>query len=317
VLVYSTYLGGSSGDGGSGIAVDSLGNAYVTGATSSTNFPTVNALQPSLVSGAENAFIAKINAGGSALVYSTYLGGSVQDNGNSIAVDSSGNAYVTGATRSSNFPTVNAFQSTYLGGIGGNAFIAKINASGSALVYSTYLGGSGFEGVGDNGNGIAVDSSGNAYVTGATSSGNFPTVNALQSSYGGAFITKINASGSALVYSTYLGGGRGTEGGNSIAVDSAGNAYVTGYTGSSNFPTVNAFQSSSSGQQDAFVAKINASGSALVYSTYLGGSPDPIYVSVNRTPSCKRSCRTAMLRHDQTQKKSVDEVAKADFRTGA
>jgi uncharacterized repeat protein (TIGR01451 family) len=246
-------LGGSSDDEGYGIAVDSAGNAYVTGYTYSTNFPTVNALQPSS-GGGPDAFAAKINASGSALVYSTYLGGSRDDIGNGIAADSAGNAYVTGYTLSGNFPTVNALQPSFGGGFN-DAFAAKINASGSALVYSTYLGGSSD----DVGYGIAADSAGNAYVTGDTASTNFPTVNALQPSFGGgggdAFVAKINASGSALVYSTYLGGSN-SDVGAGIAVDRSGNVYVAGYTLSTNFPTVNALQSSSGGGLDALLAKI-------------------------------------------------------------
>jgi hypothetical protein len=265
-LSYSTYLGGSDSDWGLGIAVDASGNAYVTGATYSTNFPTVNALQ-STPGGPSNPFVTKINASGSAVVYSTYLGGSDFDGGLGIAVDASGNAYVTGQTSSHNFPTVNALQPT-LAGVGSDVFVTKINASGSALVYSTYLGGNSD----DIGLGIAVDASGNAYVTGFTYSTNFPAVNALQSTGGpvNAFVTKINASGSALVYSTYLGNYFVI--GSGIAVDPSGNAYVTGYTATDSFPTVNALQSTFGGGVDAFVTKINASGSALVYSTYLGGS---------------------------------------------
>jgi hypothetical protein len=268
-LVYSTYLGGSNYDGGYGIAVDSSGNAYVTGDTNSANFPTMNALQANS-GGTSDAFVAKLNATGSALVYSTYLGGSSADYGFSVAVDSSGNAYVTGATQSKNFPTVNPIQA----GNPGNsaAFVAKLNATGSALVYSTYLGGASS----DQGSGIAVDSSGNAYVTGFTQSTSFPTVNAIQASLGAsgatnAFVSKLNAAGSALVYSTYLGGSN-SDGGYGIAVDSSGNAYVTGDTNSANFPTMNALQANSGGASDAFVAKLDATGSALLYSTYLGGS---------------------------------------------
>jgi hypothetical protein len=276
-LVYSTYLGGSGIDFGLGIAVDTSGDAYVTGSTQSSDFPTANALQSTPGGSSGNAFVTKINASGSALVYSTYLGGNHVDQGFGIAVDASGNAYVTGLTQSSNFPTANALQSTP-GGSSGNAFITKIDPSGSALVYSTYLGGS----LLDQGLGIAVDTSGNAYVTGYTQSSNFPTVNALQSTLGStysAFVTKINASGSALVYSTFLGGST-LDSGSGIAVDTFGNAYVTGYTQSSNFPTVNALQTTLGGSIDAFVTKINASGSALVYSTYLGGSGNDIGSSV-------------------------------------
>jgi PKD repeat protein len=279
VLSYATYLGGSSVvcdeygcsnnniDYGAGIAVDSAGNAYVTGFTISSDFPTANALQPAL-RGTTNAFVAKLNPAGSALVYSTYLGGSNSDDGSSIAVDSAGNAYVTGTTSSGDFPTVNALQPALRGTA--DAFVAKLNPAGSALVYSTYLGGSNYEGS----SGIAVDSAGNAYVTGTTFSFDFPTANALQSTLGGAsdaFVAKIDAAG-ALVYSTYLGGAAAGDDGAGIAVDSAGNAYVTGSTRSSDFPTTNALQSTLRGIQAAFVAKLNAAGSALVYSTYLGGS---------------------------------------------
>jgi Beta-propeller repeat len=270
-LVYSTYLGGSGGDFGKGIAVDATGNAYLTGATSSTDFPTANALQPNLGGGgAINAFVTKINASGSALVYSTYLGGSFSDSGSAIALDAFGNVYVTGSTGSSNFPTVNPLQSAP-GRIGAfNAFVSKINAPGSALVYSTYLGGS----VEDVGNAIAVDTSENVYLTGDTSSTDFPTANALQPTLAAqknAFVTKINAGGTALVYSTYLGG-TVFDFGLGIAVDATGNAYVTGETVSPNFPTAKALQPTFGGVADAFITKINAAGSALVYSTYLGGA---------------------------------------------
>jgi plastocyanin len=269
VLLYATYLGGSAYDEGLGIAVDASGNAYVTGRTFSTNFPTANALQVAFGGGADDAFVAKLNASGSALVYSTYLGGSNGDVGQAIAVDPSGNAYVTGFTYSTNFPTVNPFQAAFGGGQD-DAFVAKLNAAGSALVYSTYLGGTND----DEAYGIAVDASGNAYVTGRTYSTNFPTASPLQAAYGGAtdaFVAKLNAAGSALVYSTYLGG-TNTDEAYGIAVDASGSACVTGWTQSTNFPTANPLQSAPSGGEDAFVAKLNAAGSALVYSTYLGGS---------------------------------------------
>jgi hypothetical protein len=270
-LIYSTYLGGRGVNEGLGIAVDNSGNAYVTGYTSSASFPITTGAFQTTINGSSNAFVTKINPSGSVLVYSTYLGGSGTDAGYAIAVDSAGNAYVTGPTNSPNFPTTPvAFQTVCGGGCNGKAFITKINPSGSALVYSTYLGGSGAE----NGSGIAVDSSGNAYVTGSTGSTDFPTMNPLQPTYGGsgdAFVTEINPSGSALVYSTYLGGS-GTDAGSGIAVDSSGNAYVIGVTASANFPTANPLQPANGGGDDAFVAKLNPSGSALVYSTYLGGS---------------------------------------------
>jgi hypothetical protein len=269
-LVYSTYLGGGGNDFGSAIAVDTAGNAYVTGITDSTDFPTANPLQAAN-GGNRDAFVAKLNATGSTLVYSTYLGGSNAENGTAIAADAAGNAYVTGWTQSPNFPTANPFQAAYTGGF--NAFVAKLNSTGSTLVYSTYLGGSGGN---DQTRGIAVDGAGNAYVTGNTNSTNFPAANPLQAAYGGgaadAFVAKLNPIGSALVYSTYLGGG-GDDAGTGIAVDPAGNAYVTGNTDSSNFPTANPIQATyGGGSFDAFVAKLNAAGSALVYSTYLGGT---------------------------------------------
>jgi len=268
-LVYSTYLGGSGWDEGRGIAVDASGSAYVTGYTSSANFPTAGPLQGSLGGGSWDAFAAKLDVAGSALVYSTYLGGSGDDYGYGIAVDSAGSAYVTGDTNSPNFPTASALQATYGGGMH-DAFVAKLNVAGSALVYSTYLGG----GSSDYGSAIAVDASGNAYVTGYTASTGFPTESPLQPTGGGnydVFVAKLNAAGSALVYSTYLGGSL-EDYAYGIAVDAFGNAHVTGTTNSTNFPTLAALQATHGGVCDAFVAKLNAAGSALVYSTYLGGS---------------------------------------------
>jgi hypothetical protein len=272
-LVYSTYLGGTADDEALSIAVDGGGNAYVTGFTYSTNFPTKNAFQASNA-GAPDAFLTKLNPAGDALVYSTYLGGSAPDFAYSIAVDSAGSAYVTGITRSNNFPTQNAFQSRYGGGLS-EAFVTKFDAAGNGLVYSTYLGGSN----GAEALGIAVDSAGSAYVTGDTYSTNFPiTSGAFQTACGGncafpntdAFVTKFSAGGNALVYSTYLGGNAQDEG-TGIAVDGAGNAYVTGWTSSGNFPTKNPFQPIDKGSPDAFVTALNAAGNGLVYSTYLGG----------------------------------------------
>jgi hypothetical protein len=272
-LIYSTYLGGKKDDYGIAIAVDSAGNAYVTGQTASANFPMKNPLQPAYGGGSYDGFVSKINPSGSALVYSTYLGGNGEDLGQGIAVDAAGDAYLTGYTTSTNFRTKNPLQAANAGA--GDAFVAEINPTGSALVYSTYLGGSGL----DYGAAVAVDSAGNAYVTGTTYSTDFPLKNPLQAAPGGdweAFVARIGPSGSALDYSTYLGGsGSGNVGGSGygIAVDSAGFAYVTGYTTSANFPTTpGAFQTNFGGEWDAVVSKINPTGSALVYSTYLGGS---------------------------------------------
>src|SRR6266576_2085339 len=275
VLSYSSFLGGNGEDEGNAIAIDSTGNAYITGSTVSSDFPTKNPLQASF-HGIQDAFVAKFNpatSGAASLLYSTYLGSS---NGNAfglgIAVDSAGNAYVTGGTGSTNFPTTPlAFQTT--AGSPGDAFVTKLDSTGSALVYSTYLGGSGNN---DQGLSIAVDSAGDAYVTGFTDSLNFPTMNAFQPSLGGglldAFVTMLNPVGSALLYSTYLGG-NGSDEGFGIAVDSSGSAYVTGLTYSTDFRTTSgAFQKTLNGTQNAFVTKLNAVGSALVFSTLLGGS---------------------------------------------
>jgi hypothetical protein len=277
-LLYSTYLGGTSYEEVGAIAVDSSGNAYITGLTESNDFPTTEgAFQTKFVGTATNlfhAFVTKLNSTGSALLYSTYLGGTSYDGGAGIAVDSSNNAYVTGTTVSNDFPTTkNAFQTTFAGG--GDVFVSKLNTTGSALLYSTYLGGNDI----DAGVGIAVDLSGNAYVTGQTYSSDFPvTAGAFQTTFAGekdvrdAFVTKMNSSGSALLYSSYLGGS-GDDVGDGITLDSSGNAYVTGDTQSTDFPvTAGAFQTTNGGVEDAFVTKLNSTGSALLYSTYLGSS---------------------------------------------
>jgi MYXO-CTERM domain-containing protein len=271
-LVYSTYVGGNNNETVSydAVAVDSSGNAYVAGATISTTFPTVSAYQSSNAGGSD-AFVFKLSANGSSLTYATYLGGLADDRAYGIAVDSSGNAYVTGETESTGFPTVNAYQNKLAGGLG-DAFVAKLSSSGSSLTYSTFLGGS--NGI-EYGYAIAVDSSGRAYAVGSTESTDFPTASAIQSTSGGgtedAFVTCLASSGSSLVYSTYLGGNV-YDVAYGVAVDSSNNAYVVGDTTSTNFPTVSALQGSSGGNDDAFVTKISSGGSSIVFSTYLGGS---------------------------------------------
>jgi hypothetical protein len=270
-LVYSTYLGGSLNDSGNGIAIDSSGLAYITGSTSSANFPVVGPFQPTLAGG-QDGFVTKLNTAGTAITYSTYLGGSLVERGSAIAVDSTGAAYGAGNTFSTNFPTVSPLQAA----IGGaqDAFVTKLNASGASLAYSTYLGGSGTENV-EVGRSIVVDSSNNAYVTGNTSSVNFPVFQPMQPANNGggndAFILKLTTAGTAFVYSTYLGGGS-MDFGTSVAVDSSGSAYIGGYTASPDFPTVSASQGANGGNYDAFVTKLNASGSALAESGFLGGS---------------------------------------------
>jgi carbohydrate binding protein with CBM6 domain/beta-propeller repeat-containing protein len=271
VLSYSTYLGGTGNDYGSGIAVDAEGNTYVAGLAASADFPvTAGSMQPAF-GGAGDAFVTKLNPTGSGLVYSTYLGGSGHEHAEKIAVDANGNAYVTGHTRSSDFPTTaGAFQT--LAGGEDDVFVAKLDPTGSGLVYSTYLGGSGI----DFGLAIAVNATGNVHVTGYTNSPNFPTTaEAVQRTPGGgydAFVTQLDPAGSGAVYSTYLGGS-GQDYGRGIAVDASGNAYTAGSTDSSNFPaTPGAYRSNfAGGFDDPFVTKLNAAG-ALVYSTYLGGS---------------------------------------------
>jgi hypothetical protein len=297
-LLYATYMGGIGRDLGRAIAVDTEGNAYLTGETSSGNFPTVNPLQSVFGGSTSDAFVVKLNNTGSMLQYATYLGGSGFDSGKGIAVDAFHNIYITGDTLSVDFPTLNPLQPII--SIGGpcadqfgpapcsEAFITKLNATGSTLVYSTYLGGTNWE----EGNGIAIDVAGNAYVTGFTQSNNFPTSNPLQPTCGSAglfgcedaFVTKLNPTGSAFVYSTYLGG-MGNDRGFGIAVDTDGNAYVTGTTTSTDFPTTSGTLDRSCGTDgqcnphpdfgplnDAFVTKLNATGSTLACSTYLGGS---------------------------------------------
>jgi hypothetical protein len=295
-IVWSTYIGGNSSEVGFGISADASG-VYVAGQTSSANFPTtVGAFQTAL-SGARGGFVTKLNPTGSALVYSTYLAGSTNDKVHGLAVDSGGNAYVTGATQSDDFPTTpGAFQLGLAGT--SNAFVSKLNPTGSALVYSTYLGGN----TSDGANSIAIDKSGNAYVTGGTTSTTFPTKNPIQAAFAGgniacpathvsicgdAFVSELNPTGTALVFSTYLGG-TGEDSGVGIALDPAGNVYVSGGTDSADFPTTAgvvqpAFGGGSAGCTtageacgDAFLTKINAAKTAIVYSTYLGGSGDDV-----------------------------------------
>jgi uncharacterized protein (TIGR03437 family) len=308
-LAYSTYLGGRGTDRCYAITTDAAGNAYVTGRTSSPNFPvSENAPQtnfrggdpqlnmagsPIGVAGAD-AFVAKLNPAGSAIVFATFIGGSGNEAGTAIAVDSQGAVYVGGVTNSVNFPTTQgAFQSAYGGAQGqtdfniGDGFVLKLNAAGNNLVYSTYLGGRQNEVLFD----LAVDAQGSVYVTGSTASSNFPTTpRVYQPNYGGAggearivagdgFVTKLAPNGQSLVYSTFLGGAR-DERATALAVDSAGNVWVVGHTLSTDFPTTNdAFQRTLAGQPandmfiigDAFVTQLDAGGAAILTSTYLGG----------------------------------------------
>jgi hypothetical protein len=308
-LVYSTYLGGSGGEFGNGIAVDPWGNAYATGFTRSTDFPiTAGALQTvcrvSVSGECGKAFVTKLAPNGSALVYSTYFGGTSDDYGIAITPDYAGNTYVTGYTDSKDLPTTpGAFQKTCNTSIAvcDGSFVAKFNSKGSALIYSTYLGGRGTAQYSQQGYSIAVDLRGDAFVAGITDAADFPTTpkafqrvckpGASNSNCNSeAFVVKVNPAGSALLYATYLGGSDFDQAAN-LALDIAGNAYVTGYTASVDFPTTTgAFQtackSNSSGVcSDGFVTKLNRTGSGLVYSTYLGGSGDDVAASIAVSPS--------------------------------
>lgn len=264
-LSFSTYFGGSDMTSATAIAVDGSGNIYVAGWTTSTTLPGCTPVRPH--AGGVDAFVAKWDGATHLLDYCSFLGGSGDDRAFAIAVDGSGYAYVTGWTKSVDFPVSGALQPELAGCK--NAFVAKLNPAG-ALVYSSYLGGS----ESDSGNAIAVDSPGNVTVVGDTTSTNFPLSHPIQSSLNGqtnVFVSRLSPTGNALAFSTYLGGS-GSDHGAGVALDSTGAAYLTGSTTSINFPTVNAFQPTSGGNQDAFVAKIDGSGSSLVYSTYLGGS---------------------------------------------
>lgn len=271
VLMYSTRLDVGSGffDAARSIAVDSAGSAYVTGVTHSSGFPiTPGSFQKSYNGGDMDAFVAKLNAAGSELVYSTFLGGSDTDAGTDIAVDSSGNAYVLGFTFSANFPTTpGSFQTSRTGK--SDEFLVKLNPAGAALVYSTYLRGRGADDV-ESAGAIAVDRSGNAYVAGYTSKTTIVVTRQegfFLSDPGEGFVAKLNAAGSGLAYFIRLPGV-----GNDIAVDNGGNAYVVGTTGSADFPvTLGAVQSLHGGGFDAFLIKLNAAGTSPLYTTYLGG----------------------------------------------
>jgi hypothetical protein len=273
-LLYSTYIGGTGDSRGYAITLDSSDNAYITGRTSAADFPTTTGVVQKTLTGAVNVFVSKLSSTGTTLIYSTYLGGTGSDQANSIAVDSTFNAYVAGSSTSTNYPTTTGAFQTTLGGTG-NAIVSKLNNKGTALTYSTYLGGSGSDTVWS----IRVDSSNNAYVGGQTSSTNFPTTTgAFQTACGtdcannSAFITKFNSTGSALSYSTYLGG-TGEQEAFAIALDSSNDVYVTGRTSATNFPmTKGSFQTAFGGVFDAYVTELNPTGSGLLYSTYFGGS---------------------------------------------
>ncbi len=280
LIDYSTFIGGSKNEGGSGIAIDTNGNAYITGSTDdvSTNFPITIGAYDTTHNGVSDVFVTKLNPAGSSLVYSTFIGGSSTDEGHSIVVDSSGNAYITGFTNdaSTNFPTTTGAYDTTQNG-GHDVFVSMLNPAGSSLVYSTLIGGSST----DEGYDITIDTSGNAYITGHTRSGTtagYPTTTgAYDTTHNGradVFMTKLDPTGSSLVYSTFIGGSDNDRG-HGIAIDASGNAYVTGWAGSSSidYPTTSgAYDTTHNGGMDVFVTKLNSAGSSLVYSTFIGGS---------------------------------------------
>ncbi|MEO6171632.1 MAG: SBBP repeat-containing protein, partial [Arenimonas sp.] len=273
IMEFGATFGGTLNDRAYSVAVDRAGYIYIAGMTVSDDFPTVGAIKPTKQEFSNNeAFVSKLNIAGNAFIYSTYFGGNAggDDEIRGIAVDATGNVYITGITYSTAFPLVGAIQATK--GSFADAFVTKINASGNALVYSTYLGGNSH----DYGYGIAVNAAGEAYVVGTTQSTDFPTAAARQVANGGggdrdAFVSKLNASGSAFVFSTYHGGAF-SDYGYAIALDPAGNAYITGETDSTNFPLASAKQAVKGTFFDAFISKISANGNTLTYSTYLGGN---------------------------------------------
>ncbi len=304
VLAFSTYVGGLDEDYGESLAIDSAGNTYITGVTSSSGFPTTaGAVQTGFGGGTcgdatqavpcDDVFVTKLNAAGTAIVYSTFMGGNLHDGGRGIAVDAAGNAYVTGDAGSINFPTTGgAFQRAQGGTSGGgagsfDAFVAKLNPAGNALLYSTLLGGFGDEVA----YGIAIDGAGNAYVAGLTVSNNFPaTATAFRrptgtlsaASVSDGFVTKLNPNGTALVYSTVLvGSATADTTAYGIAVDSGGSVYVGGVTSATNFPaTAGAFGRAIGGGTDGFVAKLTPEGSSLVYAALIGGNGDDAVYSM-------------------------------------
>lgn len=266
-LLASTYLGGQGDDVANGIAVDDKGSVFISGTTSSLDFPsTAGSAQPSY-KGNSDMFAAKLDDNLTSILYATYLGGSSTETNDAIAVDKSGEVYLTGTTNSSDYPTVpGSYDVTY--NLDNDVVVTKLNATGTTKVYSTYIGGQ----RADDATGIAIDASGSAYITGVTQSSDFPTPNGIDKTYNGnadLFVTKVSTNGAALSYSTFVGG-TGTEGGGAIAVDDNGAAYITGFTNSSDYPTTPGAFDRQRGGQDMIVTKVAGGGSVLSYSTFLG-----------------------------------------------
>ena len=273
-LVYSTFIGGTTNDIAYSLGVDAGGNSFITGYTTSTDYPTSSGAYDVSQNGSMDAFVTKLNPAGSALVYSTFVGGGSDDAAYALKLDGNGNAFITGYTNSAAYPsTAGAYNVTK--NSSGDVFVTKLNTTGTSLVYSTFIGGSGDEMV----QSITIDASGNSYITGFTTSSNYPaTTGAFDQSFNSGvfdvFVTKLNSTGTALVYSTFLGGSADDRS-YAIAVDGIGNAFITGYTLSTDYPTtVGAFNTMMNSSTDAFVTKLNPSGSALIYSTFIGGTSD-------------------------------------------
>jgi hypothetical protein len=271
-LVYSTYLGGTASETGRAIVLDADGSAFVTGTTSSDDYPTTRGAFDASWNGGDDVFVTKLDPGGAVLAYSTYLGGNDREICAGIALDGEGGAYVAGTTFSADFPaTAEAFDTSLNGA--NDMFVTKLDPSGAALAYSTYLGGGSYD---YNHYALAVDPAGSVYITGDTLSADFPTTAGAFSTtkigfYWDAVVTKLDSTGATVAYSSYLGGTYNDHG-HAIAVDAEGSAYVTGRTENFDFPTTaGAFDTSLNGLIDVFVTKLNASGSALLYSTFLGG----------------------------------------------
>jgi len=271
-LIYSTYLGGTSGETGFGVTVDDSGRAYITGVTSSSDFPTQNAYDDSYTGFGNDIFITRLSSDGNSLSYSTYLGGEYADGGYDIAVDNGYCSYITGWSESSDFPTESGYQNDFGGGYN-DAIVTKLSSAGNTLVFSTFLGGT-FE---ETGKSVAVDGDGYVYIAGQTFSTDFPLEKPIAGSfagYGSAIVTKLSTAGDALIFSTYLAGST-NEVGEGIAVDQNGCAYVTGTTESTDFPTENPYDSGfGGGTFDAYLTKFDYEGTSLAFSTYLGGMSD-------------------------------------------
>ncbi len=271
-LVFSTFLGGDDFEWGYDIALDDTGDIYITGHTYSNNFPVTPNAYDITHDGQSDIYVTKLNATGNGLIFSTLIGGGSWEFTREIEVDANGNSFLIGETRSEDFPTKNAYNSTHEGQGNYDIFVTKLNATGSGLVFSTFLGGV----ENDRGESLVLDNAGNTYIYGYSESANFPTKNAYNATHSGGsdiIVAKLNATGNGLEFSTFLGGSNRDEGfGSNIALDNNDNIYITGYTNSPNFPTYNAYNDTHGGDYDVFLTKLNATGNGLVFSTFIGAN---------------------------------------------